>query len=136
MSRGSASPLTPGTGYPCRRLLECQARPAGRARECSQPDRLRAPYGRRLAERRGCGRSRAWQRFSASPVRSMPETRLLGDERSGIPVEQNRRWAAIAAIVVTAVLLLLIYIGSRGLRDFDAALIGYAVASVFAATAL
>ena len=33
-------------------------------------------------------------------------------------------------------LLLLIYAGSRGLRDFDSALIGYAVGSVFAIGAL
>src|SRR5438045_5627732 len=36
----------------------------------------------------------------------------------------------------SAVLILLIVIGSRGLRDFDAALIGYAVGSVFALAAL
>ncbi|HET7035773.1 MAG TPA: hypothetical protein VFI42_08855 [Thermomicrobiaceae bacterium] len=51
-------------------------------------------------------------------------------------METNRRWAAIASLLVTLVLLLLIYVGSRGLRDFDAALIGYAVATVFMAAAL
>lgn len=40
--------------------------------------------------------------------------------------------AVVAAVASAALLLLLIYLGSRGLRDFDAALIGYAVASVFA----
>lgn len=44
--------------------------------------------------------------------------------------------ATLIAIAVTVVLLLLIFIGSRGLRDFDAALIGYAVGTVFAAAAL
>ena len=34
------------------------------------------------------------------------------------------------------VLLLLIYVGSRGLQDFDPALIGYAVATVFALAAI
>jgi hypothetical protein len=44
--------------------------------------------------------------------------------------------ATILAILAALVLLLLIYIGSRGLKDFDAALIGYAVGSVFAFAAL
>jgi hypothetical protein len=48
----------------------------------------------------------------------------------------NRARAAITSAAVTAVTLLLVYIGSRGLRDFDAALIGYAVATVFAIAAL
>ncbi len=43
--------------------------------------------------------------------------------------------AAIAAFAV-AVLLALIYVGSRGLKDFDAALIGYAVGSVVALAAV
>jgi hypothetical protein len=44
--------------------------------------------------------------------------------------------AALIAAVAVLVLLILIFIGSRGLRDFDAALIGYAVATVFALAAL
>lgn len=44
--------------------------------------------------------------------------------------------AAIAASIVTVLTLVLVFIGSRGLRDFDAALIGYAVATVFAIAAL
>jgi hypothetical protein len=44
--------------------------------------------------------------------------------------------AASVAAIATAVLVLLIYIGSRGLRDFDSALIGYAVASVFSCAAI
>ena len=40
--------------------------------------------------------------------------------------------AASIAVGATAVLMLLIYIGSQGLKNFDSALIGYAVASVFA----
>ena len=44
--------------------------------------------------------------------------------------------ATITALVVTVVLLVLIVIGSRGLRDFDSALIGYAVATVFTVAAL
>jgi hypothetical protein len=44
--------------------------------------------------------------------------------------------AAILGVLAAAALLLLIYIGSRGLRDFDSALIGYAVATVFAAAAI
>jgi hypothetical protein len=41
-----------------------------------------------------------------------------------------------AAAVATAITILLVIVGSRGLRDFDAALIGYAVATVFAIAAL
>lgn len=43
----------------------------------------------------------------------------------------NRRAAAFA-VMVTAVLVLAIVLGSRNLANFDAALIGYAVATVFA----
>ena len=44
--------------------------------------------------------------------------------------------AAALAAVSAAALLLLMYAGSRGLKDFDSALIGYAVASVFALAAV
>jgi hypothetical protein len=44
--------------------------------------------------------------------------------------------AIIAAILAALVLLALIYFGSRGLKDFDAALVGYAVGSVFALAAV
>jgi hypothetical protein len=44
--------------------------------------------------------------------------------------------AAAIAVVAAAVLVALIDIGSRGFRDFDSALIGYAVASVFALAAV
>ncbi|HEX3247586.1 MAG TPA: MFS transporter [Chloroflexota bacterium] len=43
--------------------------------------------------------------------------------------------ASLAALSVV-VLLMLIYVGSRGLRDFDSALIGYAVGTVFATAAI
>ena len=45
-------------------------------------------------------------------------------------------WATLVAVLAAAVLILLIYIGSRQLRDFDAALIGYAVAVLFTLVAL
>ncbi|HEX5414267.1 MAG TPA: MFS transporter, partial [Chloroflexota bacterium] len=44
--------------------------------------------------------------------------------------------AAVLAIAAAVILIALIYIGSRELRDFDAALIGYAVATVFAVAAV
>ncbi|MDQ6661095.1 MAG: MFS transporter [Chloroflexota bacterium] len=44
--------------------------------------------------------------------------------------------AMFLALLAVVVLVLLIFIGSRGLRDFDSALIGYAVATIFAAAAL
>ena len=44
--------------------------------------------------------------------------------------------AAALATASAAALVILIYVGSRGLRDFDAALIGYAVGTVFAVAGL
>ena len=44
--------------------------------------------------------------------------------------------AVTVSILAAGILLLLVYIGSRGLKDFDSALIGYAVASVFAFAAV
>lgn len=43
--------------------------------------------------------------------------------------------AALIALVVTLLLLLVIFLGSREFRDFDSALIGYAVATVFTVAA-
>jgi hypothetical protein len=51
-------------------------------------------------------------------------------------MEDARRRARLATAVVTVILIVLIYVGSRGLKHFDSALIGYAVASVFAIAAL
>jgi hypothetical protein len=48
----------------------------------------------------------------------------------------TRARATFASLGATALTLALVFIGSRGLRDFDAALIGYAVATVFAVAAL
>ena len=45
---------------------------------------------------------------------------------------RTRTVSTIAALVASATLVALIYAGSRGFRDFDSALIGYAVATVFA----
>ena len=47
-----------------------------------------------------------------------------------------RARAALVTIAVTIVTVVLVLIGSRGLRDFDAALVGYAVATLFAIAAL
>ncbi len=44
--------------------------------------------------------------------------------------------ATALAAAAAAILVVLIYIGSRGLRDFDAALIGYAAGTVFALAGL
>lgn len=54
----------------------------------------------------------------------------------GREIVRSARIATFVAILAAAVLILLIYIGSRGLRDFDATLIGYAVAVLFALVAL
>lgn len=48
----------------------------------------------------------------------------------------DKERAGVAAAAATVVTLVLVYVGSRGLRDFDAALVGYAVATVFAIAAL
>lgn len=48
----------------------------------------------------------------------------------------RRELPVACAVGATLVLVLLIYAGSRGLQDFDAALVGYAVDSVFAIAAL
>ena len=44
--------------------------------------------------------------------------------------------AAAIATLSAAILVLLMYLGSRGFKDFDSALIGYAVATVFALAAV
>ncbi len=44
--------------------------------------------------------------------------------------------AVVLALLAAVVLIVLIVLGSRGLRDFDSALIGYAVATIFALAAL
>ncbi len=44
--------------------------------------------------------------------------------------------AAGLAVIAAAVLVLLMYLGSRGFADFDSALIGYAVGTVFATAAV
>src|SRR5690606_15997618 len=59
-----------------------------------------------------------------------------GAREDGRMTERQQRKAIVAAAAVTLVTILLILIGSRGLRDFDAALIGYAVATLFAIAAL
>ena len=48
----------------------------------------------------------------------------------------RRYTPALLASLATALLLFLIYAGSRGFRNFDPALIGYAVASLFALAAI
>lgn len=44
--------------------------------------------------------------------------------------------AAVLALLAAALVVVLSFVGSRGFRDFDAALIGYFVATVFAAAAI
>ncbi len=56
------------------------------------------------------------------------------DKRHEMP--RPRASGALIATLAVIVLLVLIFFGSRGLRDFDSALIGYAGATVFAVAAL
>lgn len=44
--------------------------------------------------------------------------------------------AAALAVLAALILMVLIYVGSRGLRDFDSALVGYAVGTIFAFSGL
>jgi len=62
-----------------------------------------------------------------------PASLTADQDRAGVPRELP---AAVLAVVVTGILLALIYVGSRGFRDFDAALIGYAVGTIFAVAAI
>ncbi|HZC05390.1 MAG TPA: hypothetical protein VE338_07090 [Ktedonobacterales bacterium] len=48
----------------------------------------------------------------------------------------QRMWAAVAGAVAGLLLIILILLGSRGFQWFDAALIGYAVGTIFAAAAV
>lgn len=59
-----------------------------------------------------------------------------GAGRSALGARSGHQKALTVAVVATLVLLVLVYVGSRGLRDFDSALIGYAVATVVAFGAL
>lgn len=62
----------------------------------------------------------------------------MNDAGTGAGANQaGREFPAIALGVATAVVLVaLIYVGSRGLKDFDSALVGYAVGSVIAISGL
>jgi len=51
-------------------------------------------------------------------------------------VSRSKLSAVLLAIISALILVALIYLGSRGLKDFDSALIGYAVATVIALAAL
>lgn len=52
------------------------------------------------------------------------------------PAQRQERIALLLSALTVLILCLLIYVGSRGLRDFDSALIGYAVGTVVAAAGL
>lgn len=60
----------------------------------------------------------------------------LGASRSTDSVARRELPAVTLAVAAAGVLLALIYLGSRGLRDFDSALVGYAVGTVFAVAAI
>ena len=62
--------------------------------------------------------------------------RDLGADRSAGRPSQRDLPAAALATLAAGVLIGLIYLGSRGLRDFDSALVGYAVGTVFAVAAI
>jgi hypothetical protein len=51
-------------------------------------------------------------------------------------VDRDTRWATLVGLLAAAAITLGIYFGSRGLRDFDTALVPYAGATVFSAFGL
>lgn len=79
---------------------------------------------------RGPATDRAMQSRSAGDGLSAPAgSPVVSGSRRDLP-------AILLALIAAAVLVFLIYIGSRHFQDFDAALIGYAVGSVFALAGL
>ncbi|HEX8983759.1 MAG TPA: hypothetical protein VF792_13375 [Ktedonobacterales bacterium] len=75
--------------------------------------------------------SQAAMRSSSSPT---PATRV--EPRPGSSDIAQRTIAVVCGVTGAALLMLLIWLGSRGLKWFDATLIGYAVASVFSFAAV
>jgi hypothetical protein len=71
-------------------------------------------------------------------VVSNPPTQPSVSFRTDARVGMARREVPAAALAVGAAFLLmvLIYVGSRGLKDFDSALVGYAVGTIFAVSGL
>jgi len=69
---------------------------------------------------------------------SPPESpeRVTGSQQPPRPTVRLRRRSIGAGIAAAVVLVLLIALGSRGFHWFDAALIGYAVATIFATAAV
>jgi hypothetical protein len=66
-----------------------------------------------------------------TPERRPPDPNHVVARPPGVSVP-----AAALGVGAALVLLVLIYVGSRGLRDFDSALVGYAVGTVFATAAI
>jgi len=73
----------------------------------------------------------------AMPQPDQPTTVAQPDDVSPRHVQIGQRVAAVlAGVIASVVLIALIVLGSRGFRWFDSALIGYAVATVFATAAI
>src|SRR4051794_19142234 len=62
--------------------------------------------------------------------------RDLGADRPADSVTRRELPAVTLAAAAALLIIGLIYLGSRGLRDFDSALVGYAVGTVFAVAAI
>ena len=60
----------------------------------------------------------------------------MSDSSRGLRSERSVRYAALGGAAAAALVVLGLYVGSRRLRDFDAALVSYAGASVFSAFGL
>lgn len=73
---------------------------------------------------------------SAHSLTAMAAPAIVDYQPLSRAARRQRRLALSFAALTVGVLLALIYIGSRGLRDFDAALVGYAVGTIFAAAGL
>src|SRR4029450_1217615 len=107
--------------------LRAAAHRRPRARVMNQPE------GHRSGLTVGCGRSAVAQR--RSPCRSDASYLPAGlGLATRVDRPTRRGWMpSVAGGIAAALVALAIYLGSRGLRYFDAALIGYATATVFLA---
>jgi hypothetical protein len=79
-----------------------------------------------------------WPRIHAIMAQPMDpiEQRPVDDRRrldASAPRDRDALWAAAVGLALAAVVIAGIYAGSRGLRDFDTALVPYAGATVFSA---
>src|SRR5579883_1019933 len=77
---------------------------------------------------------RSWRRMSLATTGN--GTAQAPAETAPTPALRHELPAGAAGILAGLIVVLLMWAGSRGFRTFDAALIGYAVGTIFAAAAI